>query len=236
MNSITEVIQNQVFMTEISIGLVEQESGTSEYFTISSYNDLYQVNSMIDNLISFNENDYLTRQDLVLGLGNFDDLVREFSCRNLVLSFPNDTKNSIMIPLDLFFERPRMDLNMFLEDSRHIINEAFKRSIINSNIILRFNDVTGKYFYLKVSSIMGNLELTEDPLTGQYLFRFQTNLKYPDTFDFSQVVCISNIDQTRFEPFFLTDVQLMAEPELILGGDKVYRLLFKGNLSKGQEK
>ena len=225
-----DTIKNQIFLPEVSISISEPESGTMEVFHIRSYNDLYQVNSLLDSLLDLSTHQASDLSTFSFGITEFDELVREFYGRDLVLSFPNDTENSIMLPLSLFLEAG-LDLRMFLEDSRHIINEAFKRSIINSNIILRFNKVDGTYFYLKVSSLMGNLDL-ETKETGESYFSFQTNLKYPDTFDFSQVTSISNIDMTRFEPFFLTDVQLLAEPELLLGADKVYRFLFKGFLQK----
>ena len=81
---------------------------------------------------------------------------------------------------------------------------------------------------------MGNLKIepASSVSTNEVLFSFQTNLKYPETFNFNTVESISNIDETRFEPFHLTNVSLIKEPQPILGEDKIYRLFFKGFLDK----
>ena len=130
----------------VSISLTEMESQTYEIFIIQSYNDLYLVNSVLDRLSEFTKTSPTSLDSLTLGLPEFDDLLQEFPGQDLVLSFPNDTDQSMMLPLNLFLEPGNLDLQMYLNDARHIINEAFKRSIINSNILLRFNYQDGTYF------------------------------------------------------------------------------------------
>ena len=130
----------------VSISLTEMESQTYEIFIIQSYNDLYLVNSVLDRLSEFTKTSPTSLDSLTLGLPEFDDLLQEFPGQDLVLSFPNDTDQSMMLPLNLFLEPGNLDLQMYLNDARHIINEAFKRAIINSNILLRFNYQDGTYF------------------------------------------------------------------------------------------
>lgn len=219
----------------VSISLTEMESQTYEIFIIQSYNDLYLVNSVLDRLSEFAKTSPTSLDTLSLGLPEFDDLLQEFPGQELVLSFPNDTDQSMMLPLNLFLEPGNLDLQMYLNDARHIINEAFKRAIINSNILLRFNYQDGTYFYLKASSLMGDISiLPAGEEENQVIFSFKTNLKYPETFDFSKVISISNIDPTRFAPFYLTNAHLLLEPEELVGQEKVYSLLFTGFLSPAQ--
>lgn len=228
-------IQPRNHVPSVSISLTEMESQTYEIFTIQTYNDLYLINSVLDRLSEFAKISPTSLDSLTLGLPEFDDLLREFPGQDLVLSFPNDTDQSMMLPLNLFLEPGNLDLQMYLNDARHIINEAFKRAVISSNLLLRFNYQDGNYFYLKVSSIMGDIDLFpagEDE--NQVIFSFKTNLKYPETFDFSKVISISNIDPTRFAPFYLTNAHLLREPEELVGQEKVYSLLFTGFLSPAQ--
>lgn len=228
-------IQPRNHVPSVSISLTEMESQTYENFIIQSYNDLYLINSVLDRLSEFAKIRPTSLDSLTLGLPEFDELLREFPGQDLVLSFPNDTDQSMMLPLNLFLEPGNLDLQMYLNDARHIINEAFKRAVISSNLLLRFNYQDGTYFYLKVSSIMGDIDLLpagEDE--NQVIFSFKTNLKYPETFDFSKVISISNIDPTRFAPFYLTNAHLLREPEELVGQEKVYSLLFTGFLSPTQ--
>lgn len=233
-------LENSFTLPEVSISITDPDSSTTEIYEIDNYGDLYLINNLLDTLEEFNENLFKglsgnqepTLDNLKFNIPIFDDFCKEFPKENLILSFPNDTVNSIMLPLSYLLENPRI-VTMFLEDSRHIINEAFKRSIINSNIIFRFVQ-PNNYFYLKVSMKMGNLKIepVSSVSTNEVLFSFQTNLKYPETFNFSTVESISNIDETRFEPFHLTNVSLIKEPQPILGEDKIYRLFFKGFLDR----
>ena len=219
-------LENSFTLPEVSISITDPDSSTTEIYEIDNYGDLYLINNLLDTLEEFNENLFKglsgnqepTLDNLKFNIPIFDDFCKEFPKENLILSFPNDTVNSIMLPLSYLLENPRI-VTMFLEDSRHIINEAFKRSIIN---------------YLKVSMKMGNLKIepVSSVSTNEVLFSFQTNLKYPETFNFSTVESISNIDETRFEPFHLTNVSLIKEPQPILGEDKIYRLFFKGFLDR----
>lgn len=233
-------LEKRFDLPEVSISITDPDSNTTELYEINNYGDLYLVNRLLDTLEDFNENLFKeltpgqepTLENLKFNLPIFDEFCNEFSKENLILSFPNDTFNSIMLPLSYLLENPRM-VTMFLEDSRHIINESFKRSIINSNVIFRFVQPTS-YFYLKVSLKMGNIKIepTSSVSTNEVVFSFQTNLKYPETFNFNAVESISNIDQTRFEPFHLTNVSLIKEPQPILGEEKIYRLFFKGFLEQ----
>ncbi len=175
-------------LPEVSISITDPDSSTTEIYEIDNYGDLYLVNNLLDTLEEFNENLFKglssnqepNLENLKFNIPVFDEFCNEFPKENLILSFPNDTVNSIMLPLSYLLENPRM-VTMFLEDSRHIINEAFKRSIINSNIIFRFVQ-PNNYFYLKVSLKMGNLKIepTSSVLPMRCYLDFQTNLKYPE--------------------------------------------------------
>ena len=226
------ILTPQLDIPAASLILIDPESLTSAKFNLTSYQELYVANQVIEHIRTHVVRSDLSLDDLTLGVPEFDLLLRDFGPENLVLSFPNDDETSVMLPLNLLINRPSF-LSMFLEDSKYIINEAFKRSIINHNIILRFNTSINHFFYLKVSKLMGQIRAEYNADTERTIFSFRTNLKYPDTFDFSQVTMISNIDSTRFSPFSLSDVHLLQQPtELPEVG--IYHLLFDGILNQTQ--
>ena len=221
--------------SSVSIMLVDRVTGDKEIFFIKSHTDLYVVNTLIDKLVYYTQLVNLKLSEVNLEFPVFDRFIQTHLTGQLDFVFPNDEPTSIIFSLDWIVNHtePNWNLKVLLEDSRHILNEAYKRMITQNNILLRFVQDDFSYFYLKVSNILGNISISksvEDK--AKVIFEFRTKLKEPETWDFSRVINIVNIDNTRYEEFNLTEVTMLQPPTRVEGEDLIFSFKFEGRLLK----
>ena len=221
--------------SSVSIILKDRISNDKEIFFIKTHTDLYTVNKLIDKLIFHSQLVNLRLSQVDLEFPVFDKFIQEHLEGQLELIFPNDEPTSIIFSLDWIVNHtePDWNLKVLLEDSRHILNEAYKRMITHNNVLLRFVCEDFSYFYLKVSNILGNISITRSlDDKAKIIFEFKTKLKEPDitAWDFSKVINIVNIDQTRYEEFNLTEVTLLEPPTRVEGEEDIYSFKFEGRL------